>query len=93
MSSQGNVTSEQTFQYDFFKTNVNFSFYDYLLSGKVYANFIRIEAGKGSITWETLIDGTLFLQGSKLLQYVMQRFSNLNANALTQNTEGLTKTN
>lgn len=34
----------------FFKTNVNFSCYDYFLSGKVYASSIHREAGKGSVT-------------------------------------------
>lgn len=58
INSQGNILSEQTFQYGF-KTKVNFSFDDYFLSGKVDANFIHVEAGKGSITWETFIDGTL----------------------------------
>lgn len=43
---------------DFFKPNVNFSFYDYFLSRKVYTNFIHTEAGKGSVTWEIFINET-----------------------------------
>lgn len=67
MNSQRNILSEQTFQYDFFKTNVNFSCHDYFLSGKVYASSIHIEAGKGSVTWETFTDGAFFFNRQQII--------------------------
>lgn len=43
MNSQGHLLSEQTFQYGFFNTIVNFSFYDYLLSKETYTSFYSWE--------------------------------------------------
>lgn len=49
-----------------------------------------LKTENGSITCETFTDGT---RCSKLLHYVMQRFSYLNKSAQTQNTGGFIKAN
>lgn len=58
MNSQGHLLSEQTFQYDFLKTIVNFSIYDCFLSKEAYTSVFT--AWKDSIAWKTLIDRTSF---------------------------------